>query len=157
MAKNTRTRTRTRGRMAIALAAASVAAVTMGTTAASGATPKAAQAQAQETKQIASSQLGQDYKITLTALHSTTDQYAASVRLQVFVPSGSTWKESDRVTVGDVDGWYWYPLGGKGAVCEFSTASTEPAPVAVSLLITPSIGCSDAVHYEIRNGRVFAA
>jgi hypothetical protein len=34
-----------------------------------------------------------------------------------------------------VDGWFWFPLTGKGAICRFSTASTEPAPVAVSLLL----------------------
>jgi hypothetical protein len=55
-----------------------------------------------------------------------------------------------------VDGWFWFPLTGKGAICRFSTASTEPAPVAVSLLVTPSIGCSAAAHYEIRDGRIHA-
>ncbi|MFF0158786.1 hypothetical protein ACFYRY_14815 [Streptomyces sp. NPDC005263] len=109
-----------------------------------------------QTRQIASSTLGSDYKITLTALRSTEDEYAASVRLQVYTKTGSAWKESDRVTVGDVDGWFWYPLTGSGAVCEFSTASTEPAPLTVSLLVTPSIGCSEATHYVVKQGRVFA-
>lgn len=113
-------------------------------------------AAAPQTRQIASSVLGGDYKITLTALRSPEDEFAASVRLQVFTQSGGAWKESDRVTVGDVDGWFWYPLTGKGAVCEFATASTEPAPLTVSLLITPSIGCSDPVHYQVREGRVYA-
>jgi hypothetical protein len=58
--------------------------------------------------------------------------------------------------VGDVDGWFWYPLTGSGAVCEFSTASTEPAPLTVSLLITPSIGCSEPTHYVVKQGRVYA-
>lgn len=109
-----------------------------------------------QTQQIASSVLGSDYKVTLTALRSAQDEYAASVRLQVFTRSGGAWKESDRVTVGDVDGWFWYPLTGRGAVCEFATASTEPAPLTVSLLITPSIGCSDAARYVVKEGRVFA-
>ncbi|MFG1664272.1 hypothetical protein [Streptomyces sp. Y7] len=113
-------------------------------------------AAAPQTRQIASSVLGGDYKITLTALRSPEDEFAASVRLQVFTQSGGAWKESDRVTVGDVDGWFWYPLTGKGAVCEFATASTEPAPLTVRLLITPSIGCSDPVHYQVREGRVYA-
>ncbi|MEU0070978.1 hypothetical protein ABZ027_15755 [Streptomyces sp. NPDC006332] len=109
-----------------------------------------------QTRQIASSTLGSDYKITLTALRSTENEYAASVRLQVYTQTGGAWKESDRVTVGDVDGWFWYPLTGSGAVCEFSTASTEPAPLTVSLLVTPSIGCSEATHYVVKQGRVFA-
>lgn len=111
---------------------------------------------APQTRQIASAVLGTDYKITLTALRSTEDEYAASVRLQVFTQSGGAWKESDRVTVGDVNGWFWYPLTGKGAVCQLSTAGTEPAPLTVSLLLTPSLGCSDPTHFVVKQGRVYA-
>ncbi|MFF8726825.1 hypothetical protein ACF073_10070 [Streptomyces sp. NPDC015171] len=111
---------------------------------------------APRTRTIASSVLGTDYKITLTAVRSTADPTAASVRLQVYTHTGGAWTESDRVTVGEVDGWFWYPLTGSGAVCDFSTASTEPAPLTVSLLITPSIGCSEPTHYVVKQGRVFA-
>ncbi|MGW6888829.1 hypothetical protein [Streptomyces chartreusis] len=139
--------------MAGALGAAGAGTSNAGTSnvGSSGAAAKAAPA-----KQIASSVLGGDYKITLTALRSPEDELAASVRLQVFTRGGGAWKESDRVTVGDVDGWFWYPLTGKGAVCDFATASTEPAPLTVSLLVTPSIGCSDPVHYLVKEGRVYA-
>jgi hypothetical protein len=129
--------------MAAALGAAGAGASTAGTA-------------APQTRQIASSVLGSDYKITLTALRSTQDEYAASVRLQVYTQSGGAWKESDRVTVGDVDGWFWYPLTGKGAVCQLSTAGTEPAPLTVSLLLTPSLGCSEPTHYVVKEGRVYA-
>jgi hypothetical protein len=125
-------------------------------TAGAGASSADTSAAAQQKKQIASSVLGSDYKITLTALRSPEDQYAATVELQVYKQSGGAWKETDLVTVGDVDGWFWYPLTGKGAVCEFSTASTEPAPLTVSLLVTPSIGCSDPVNYLVKEGRVYA-
>ncbi|MFI9808595.1 hypothetical protein ACIHEJ_30255 [Streptomyces sp. NPDC052301] len=111
---------------------------------------------APRTRLIASSALGSDYKVTLTALRSAQDPYAASVRLQVYTHTKGAWKESDRVTVGEADGWFWYPLTGSGAVCEFSTASTEPAPLSVSLLITPSIGCSRPTHYVVKQGKVFA-
>jgi hypothetical protein len=123
---------------------------------AAGTGASSADSAAPQTRQIASSVLGSDYKITLTALRSTQDEYAASVRLQVYTQSGGAWKESDRVTVGDVDGWFWYPLTGKGAVCEFSTASTEPAPLTVSLLLTPSLGCSGPAEYVVKEGRVYA-
>ncbi|MEG8275145.1 hypothetical protein [Streptomyces sp. AHA2] len=139
--------------MAAALGAAGAGASTAG-----AAAPQAqaqAQAQAQQ-KQIASSVIGSDYKITLTALRSAQDEYAASVRLQVYRQSGGAWKESDRVTVGEADGWFWYPLTGKGAVCAFSTAGTEPAPLSVSLLLTPSLGCSEPAHYVVKDGRVYA-
>lgn len=136
-------------------AAAGVTLLMSAVLAAAGATASSADTAAPQTQQIASSALGGDYKITLTALRSTQDQYAASVRLQVYTHSGGTWKESDRVTVGEVDGWFWYPLTGAHAVCEFTTASTEPAPVAVSLVITPSIGCSEPTHYVVKQGKVY--
>ncbi|MFJ7073708.1 hypothetical protein [Streptomyces sp. NPDC098781] len=143
-----------RTRFAATAAGTLMMAVLLGT--AGAGTSNAGAAAAPQTRQIASSVLGSDYKITLTALRSPEDDLAASVRLQVYTRGDGGWKESDRVTVGDVDGWFWYPLTGKGAVCEFSTASTEPAPLTVSLLITPSIGCSEPTHYVVKQGRVFA-
>ncbi len=124
--------------------------------AAAGAGASSANSAARETREIASSTLGSDYRVTLTALRSTDDEYAASVRLQVFTRSAGAWKESDRVTVGNTDGWFWYPLTGKSAVCAFSTASTEPAPLTVSLLLTPSLGCSDPAHFLVKQGRIHA-
>ncbi|WP_240649258.1 hypothetical protein [Streptomyces sp. Z26] len=106
-----------------------------------------------ETRQIASSVLGQDYKVTLTALRSTADPYAASVRMRAFTWQDGAWRESDRVTVGEADGWFWFPLTGGHAVCAFSTSGGEPAPVSVSLLRTPSLGCSESEHFELRDGR----
>ncbi|MCQ9180820.1 hypothetical protein KMT30_17605 [Streptomyces sp. IBSBF 2953] len=145
-------RIRTRG----VLSAAALLALATTALGASDAGASTARAAAPGTRQIASSVLGADYKVTLTALRSTGDAYAASVRMQVYTRSGGAWKESDRVTVGDVDGWFWYPLTGSGAVCRFSTAGTEPAPIEVSLLLTPSLGCSEPAHYVVRHGKVHA-
>ncbi|MFF4507815.1 hypothetical protein [Streptomyces sp. NPDC001401] len=133
-----------------------LAAAVLGTAGATASNAETAAPQTQQTQQIASSVLGSDYKITLTALRSPEDEYAASVQLKVYTHDSGTWKESDRVTVGDVDGWFWYPLTGSHAVCDFSTASTEPAPLDVSLMITPSIGCSEPAHYVVKQGRVYA-
>ncbi|WP_371573877.1 hypothetical protein [Streptomyces sp. NBC_01314] len=144
---STRTRRGTAAALTVLLAAALGAA---------GAGASNADSAAPKTRQIASSVLGSDYKITLTALRSTEDEYAASVRLQVYTRSAGAWKESDRATVGDMDGWFWYPLTGKGAVCQLSTASTEPAPLTVSLLLTPSLGCSDPAHFVVKQGRIYA-
>lgn len=144
-------RTRTRRGTAAVLTALMAAAL-----GAAGAGASNAGTAAPQTRQIASSVLGTDYKITLTALRSTQDGYAASVRLQVYTQANGAWKESDRVTVGEVDGWFWYPLTGTGAVCQLSTASTEPAPLTVSLLRTPSLGCSEPTHLVIKEGRVYA-
>ena len=144
-------RTRTRYGTAAAVTVLMAAALGAAGTGASNATTTA-----QQTRQIASSVLGTDYKITLTALRSTEDEYAATVELQVYTQVDGAWKESDLVTVGDVDGWFWYPLTGKGAVCRLSTASTEPAPLTVSLLRTPSLGCSTPTDFVIKEGRVYA-
>jgi len=113
--------------------------------------------QATEHRRVATSVLDRDFKFTLTALRSQTDPLAASVRLQVFTFKDGAWRESDRALVGEVDAWFWFPLTGRHAVCEFSTASTEPAPVAVSLLITPSIGCSPTENFQIENGQIIPA
>ncbi|WP_405864661.1 MULTISPECIES: hypothetical protein [unclassified Streptomyces] len=145
---------RSRTRRAATAAVTLLMAAVLGT--ASAAASNAADTAAPQTHEIASSVLGSDYKITLTALRSTQDETAASVELEVSTQTDGTWKESDRVTVGEVDGWFWYPLTGSGAVCEFSTASTEPAPLTVSLQITPSLGCSEPVHYVVKQGKVFA-
>ncbi|GAA2640303.1 hypothetical protein [Streptomyces vastus] len=108
---------------------------------------------AAEKRQIASSVLGEDFKFTLTALRSTTDPLRASVRLKVFVLRDGVWSLSDQVPVGNPDSWFWFPLTGRGAICEFSTASTNPAPIVVSLLITPSVGCSPTENFELRDGK----
>ncbi|MEV0693106.1 hypothetical protein [Streptomyces sp. NPDC050388] len=113
--------------------------------------------QATEHRRIATSVLDRDFKFTLTALRSQTDPLAASVRLQVFTFEDGAWRESDRALVGGVDAWFWFPLTGRHAVCEFFTAGTEPAPVAVSLLITPSTGCSPTENFQIENGQIIPA
>lgn len=134
-------------RRTVTLCAAALALTAVPTASAKGDEPRTSQ-------QIAGATLGTDYRVTLTALRSPTDPYAASVRLRVLVHEGGAWTESDRVRVGAADGWFWYPLTGSQAVGELSTASTEPAPVRVSLLVTPSIGYSDPYLYEIRDGKI---
>ncbi|MBM9507886.1 hypothetical protein [Actinacidiphila acididurans] len=108
-----------------------------------------------ESRQIASSVLDADEnaEFTLTAIRSTVDPLAASVRLKAFVRQHGRLVLSDEVRVGAVDGWFWFPVTGLGAICEFSTASTNPAPITVSLLITPAVGCSLPEHFELRDGK----
>ncbi|MFI2380253.1 hypothetical protein ACH5AO_35230 [Streptomyces sp. NPDC018964] len=155
------------------IAVVATAAATIGATAGGSPTPSPADPQARPTagqvketqadprtsehRQIASSVLDGDFTFTLTALRSQTDPFAASVRLQVFTFEDGAWRESDRALVGEADSWFWFPLTGRHAVCEFSTSGTEPAPVAVSLLITPSIGCSPTENFRIDNGRIVPA
>lgn len=150
----------------VALAAAATATATLGATAGgppnpqgqetTGVQPKPKETRTRpaESRQVASSVLDRDFMFTLTALRSQADSLRATVSLRVFTMQGGAWKESDRVTVGAVDSFFWFPLTGRHAVCKFSTASTEPAPVAVSLLITPSIGCSPTENFRVVDGRI---
>jgi hypothetical protein len=95
-----------------------------------------------QTRQLASATVGADLTVTVRA--QRTGESSANVYL-AFSSHGSRW--SERVP-GD---WFWYPLTGQGAVCEFSVTSlpdTKPV-VGLSLLITPSIGCSDTLHYTV--------
>ncbi|MGW0826197.1 hypothetical protein [Streptomyces sp. NPDC002845] len=144
-----------RGGAALAAAAATVAMLTTPIATAEAEGGRTAGGQEAETRQIASSVLDADenVKFTLTAIRSTTDPLAASVRLKAFARKDGRFVLTDSVRVGGVDGWFWFPVTGGGAICEFSTASTDPAPVAVSLLITPSIGCSPTERFELRGGR----
>jgi hypothetical protein len=101
----------------------------------------AADATGQST-QLASVTVGTDLTVTVRAQRTGTS--SANVYL-AFSSHGSQW--SERVP-GD---WFWYPLTGQGAVCEFGVTSrpgTKPV-VDLSLLITPSIGCSDTLHYTV--------
>ncbi|SEQ11296.1 hypothetical protein SAMN05216481_10429 [Streptomyces radiopugnans] len=164
---------RTRMSRGVVLATATAATVTIGATAGGPPNPLPADSQtrpaagqgkepqtgpqAAERRQIAASVLGRDLKFTLTAVRSQADPFAASVRLQVFTFEGGAWRESDRALVGEADAWFWFPLTGRHAVCRFSTAGTESAPVAVSLLVTPSIGCSPTENFRIENGRIVPA
>lgn len=174
MTRTPRPRIRRRLPLAAATAIATVAAAAVTTGAATGDPPEPHpkqtdhSAQQKEPKQpkepqpgtagqsreIASSVLDQDLKFTLTALRSGTDPRAATVQLRVFTFQNGVWAESDQATVGDVDGWFWFPLTGRHAICQFSTASTNPAPVAVSLLVTPSIGCSPAENFQVKDGQI---
>jgi hypothetical protein len=95
-----------------------------------------------QTSRLASATVGTDLTVTVRA--QRTGESSANVYL-AFSSHGSQW--SERVP-GE---WFWYPLTGQGAVCEFSVTSrpnTKPV-VGLSLLITPSIGCSDTLHYTV--------
>ncbi|MDJ1137182.1 hypothetical protein [Streptomyces iconiensis] len=169
MKRTTTDRRRSRHVRAAALAAATAAAALVAgstTATASAAAPSATASasagaevapagKAVEEERIATTTLGDDYKLALTALRDTGDPYAASVRLTVYGHTSGAWKETDRVTIGETGGWFWYPLTGNGAVCRFTAGSTNPAPIEVSLTVTPSIGCSPTEHFTLKDGRVY--
>ena len=118
------------------------AAVLAGTALAASTGATTATAVAGDTRQLASATVGTDLTVTVRA--QRTGESSANVYL-AFSSHGSQW--SERVP----GGWFWYPLTGEGAVCEFSVTSlpdTKPV-VGLSLLVTPSIGCSDTLRYTV--------
>ena len=125
-----------------------------------GATPTAATGDRTphplRTDEIAATTFDDERKVTLTAVRSRHDELAASVVLTTYTYEDGRWRHEDRTMVGDRDGWFWYPLTGDEAVCEFSTASADPQSMSVSLVITPSIGCSPSHHYHMEDGQIIA-
>jgi hypothetical protein len=118
------------------------AATTAATTTAVTTTAVTTTGAAGDTRQLASATVGTDLAVTVRA--QRTGESSANVYL-AFSSHGSQW--SERVP----GAWFWYPLTGQGAVCGFSVTSlpnTKPV-VGLSLLITPSIGCSDTLHYTV--------
>ena len=100
------------------------------------------------TKQIAVSTLGQDFRASLTAVRGPSNggAPAATVRVAVFKRSAGTWRLIGQQTVGANNAWFWNVVTGGGAICQFSASDVAPFPMQVRLLVSPSIGCSDATY-----------
>ncbi|WP_046468348.1 hypothetical protein [Allosalinactinospora lopnorensis] len=126
------------GRVALAAVAAPILLLTATTATAASAEDSASGA---ETRRIATTTLGSDLKVTLTAHRS--GEYEATVELVAFRHEQGGWQEADRAPVGET--WFWYPLTGKGAVCELTVTNPpgDAPSVTVSLLQSPSLGCSE--------------
>ena len=101
------------------------------------------------TRQIASSTLDRDLRVTLTAIRGPGDggSPAATVKVAAYERSGSDWKLLGRQTVGDRNGWFWNVVAAPGGMCRFSTSDVNPYPIEVRLLVSASLGCS-AVTYN---------
>jgi hypothetical protein len=115
------------------------AAVLMGTAVLAGGDGAAA---AGTSVRLATTTIGTDLTVTVRAQRTGTS--SANVYLALS-SQGSQW--SERVP-GD---WFWAPLTGANAVCEFGVTSVPGGKpvVDLSLLITPSVGCSEPVHYTV--------
>jgi hypothetical protein len=100
------------------------------------------------TKQIAVSTLGQDFRASLTAVRGPGNggAPAATVSVAVYKRSAGAWRLIGRQTVGANNAWFWNVVTGRGAICQFSASDVAPFPMQVRLLVSPSIGCSDATY-----------
>ena len=93
-------------------------------------------------RQLAEIELTQ-FKVVLKAIRGPANGGAplATVRAYVYKPVSHGWRLVTRITVGKRNGWFWFPV----SVCTVSATPGhwEPNSLTVSLLITPSIGCSE--------------
>jgi len=98
-----------------------------------------------------------DFRVTVTAAReSDEDAPTATVHLIVEEGADGTWVPVDRELVGERGGWFWYPLTGRGAVCLLSAGDTEVRSTELSLLLSPSLGCSPTHRFELRDGDLVA-
>lgn len=116
--------------------------------ASSAAPSKAARASAATSTEIASTTLGTDLKVTLRAYR--VGAYDATVYVAAFRYAKGAWRPAWHERVPGT--WFYYPLTGRGGVCSLRvTQQPGKAPtVDLSLLISPSIGCSPTRHFTIR-------
>jgi len=100
-------------------------------------------------RQLAASTLS-DFKVVLTATREPAHPRLATVTAAGYRRSGSHWKLIARKRIGKASGWFWF----SAQTCALTTTqlknnTVSPSPpvvrfdsVKVSLLITPTIGCS---------------
>ena len=99
---------------------------------------------------IALSQLGTDFRVTLTAIQGPSQgagSPVATVKVAAYHRSAGTWKLIGRQTVGRSNAWFWNVVTREDAICQFSASGLSPYPMEVRLLVSDSIGCS-AVTYN---------
>lgn len=130
----------------IAVAAALVTAVGLLTPVAVASARGASQPQR---RQLAVAALS-DFKLVVTAVRERGHPFLATVTVAGFRRAGSGWKLIATKRIGKASGWFWHSV----QVCSLNTTqlknnTVSPSPavvrfdsVRVSLLITPSIGCS---------------
>jgi hypothetical protein len=100
------------------------------------------------TRQIAMSTLSQDFQARVTAIRGPSQggTVAATVKVAVYRRSAGQWKLIGQQAVGPSNAWFWNVVTGQDAICRFSTSDVAPYPMEVRLLVSASIGCSDATY-----------
>jgi hypothetical protein len=103
-------------------------------------------------RRIVYAKLDHDLEVIVTATRGPSEGGAptATVSFEAFRLAGG-----ERVPLGSDDavgrpnGWFWYVVTGPAAVCRFSVDDHPPIMLKLSLLISPSIGCSDVFRYGL--------
>lgn len=112
---------------------------------------------AASTRIVAEATLHGNTKVVVTASKVSADQGAptATARLAVYQRSASgDWRLLGQRVIGRAGGWFWYVLTDRGSVCAFDLRESSTLRIGVSLLYSPSIGCSSVSHYHLQNGQL---
>jgi hypothetical protein len=112
---------------------------------------------AASTRTVAEATLHANTRVVVTATKVGADQGAptATVRLAVYQRSASgDWRLLGQRVIGKAGGWFWYVLTDPGSVCAFDLRETPTLRIGVSLLYSPSIGCSPIYSYQRYNNQL---
>jgi hypothetical protein len=95
-----------------------------------------------------------DYELALTAERvDEEDPPIATIRLQA-TPVGAD-RATDEIVVGTYAGFFWHPVTGSEAVCEFAAEPTaDGADVEVQILLSASLGCSQPFAFVLTSGEL---
>jgi hypothetical protein len=97
------------------------------------------------------------FKVVLTATRSPGQSaLAATVSAAGYETTGQGWKLIAAKTIGKPNQWFWYSV----SVCGLTVTQLRPEPssaapsdtVAVTLLMTPALGCSGAITEDFGPG-----
>jgi hypothetical protein len=112
---------------------------------------------AASTRTVAEATLHANTKVVVTATKASADHGAptATTRLAVYQRSASgDWRLLGQRVIGKAGGWFWYVLTDRGSVCAFNLREAPTLRIDVSLLYSPSIGCSPVYHYHLHNSQL---
>jgi hypothetical protein len=96
-----------------------------------------------------------DYELALTAerVDEEEDLPTATVTLRA-TPVGAD-RATDEIVVGTYAGFFWHPVTGSEAVCEFAAEPTaDGADVEVQILLSASLGCSQPFGFVLTSGEL---
>jgi hypothetical protein len=112
---------------------------------------------AASTQTVAAATLHGNTKVVVTATKVGADRAAptATARLAVYQRGGSgDWRLLGQRVIGKGGGWFWFVLTDQGSVCVLDLRETPTLRIGVSLLYSPSVGCSPVSRYHLDNDQL---
>lgn len=106
-------------------------------------------------RQIATTTLGNDSRVTLTAFRVGRGSHArATVRLSVYRRCASGWRLTARRTVGEAHAWSWRSVTAHHTIEAFSTSSVGRQEIRVRLVTTRRVTSSASYAFHVDGGKI---